>query len=234
MIIINSKHAKLLDYWGKYAKAVVCDDYFKCIEPGRTVVLTDEVPILKPTDVVFVDINNPCLNLGSGPTSIGNCLNLDARPLPNVDFVVDLEVGKLPFPDGFFKEVYAIDVIEHVSYRRVKQLLTEIARVTACGGILHVRVPDMELIAKYLLDGKFPGEHGDWFETMSWYIYGGQDYGENAHKSAFTKPTLIYLLERAGFDDILRAFNEAGHPNIVVDARRWYNCRYKEVVLSLN
>jgi len=130
-------------------------------------------------------------------------------------------VGKLPFPDGFFKEVHAIDVIEHVSYRRVKQLLAEIARVTACGGILHVRVPDMGLIAKYLLDGKFPVEHGDLFETMSWYIYGGQDYGENAHKSAFTKETLIYLLERAGFGDILRAFNESGHPNIVAAARRW-------------
>jgi len=191
----------------------------KCVEPGRVVVLTDEVPIFKPPDVVFADVNNLCLNLGSGATTIGSCLNLDVRPLPNVDFVVNLEEAKLPFPDGFFKEIHAIDVIEHVSYRRVKQLLAEIARVTACGGILHVRVPDMELIAKYLLEGKFPGIHGDWFETMSWYIYGEQDYPENTHKSAFTKEALRQLLEGAGFS-ILKLFNEMGHPNAVAIASK--------------
>ena len=219
MIIIKPKHAKLLDMWSMYAKVVACEDYLKCVEPGRVVVLTDEVPIFKPPDVVFADVNNLCLNLGSGTTSIDSCLNLDVRPLPNVDFVVNLEEAKLPFPDGFFKEIHAIDVIEHVSYRRVKQLLAEIARVTACGGILHVRVPDMELIAKYLLEGKFPGIHGDWFETMSWYIYGEQDYPENTHKSAFTKETLRQLLEGAGFS-VLKLFNEMGHPNAVAIASK--------------
>jgi len=219
MIIIKPKHALKLPIglWSRYARVVVCDDYTKCIEPGRVVLLDDEEPVNKPPNVVFVDINKPCLNLGSGETNIDGCLNLDIRPLPNVDFVVDLEKAELPFPDNFFTTIYAIDVIEHVTYRKVKQLIKELYRVTAVGGKLIIRTPDMELIARYVLDRRFPGVHGDLFETMSWYIYGEQDYPENTHKSAFTKETLRQLLESAGFI-VASMYNETGHPNIVAEA----------------
>jgi len=172
---------------------------------------------MKPPSVVFVDINKPCLNLGSDATNIDGCLNLDVRQLPNVDFVVDLEKSDLPFPDNFFSTIYAIDVVEHITYRRVKQLFKELHRVLGDGGRLVVRTPDMELIAKYVLEKRFPGVHGDLFETMSWYIYGEQDYPENTHKSAFTKETLRQLLESAGFI-IITMYNETGHPNIVAEA----------------
>jgi predicted SAM-dependent methyltransferase len=219
MIIIKPKHASKLpiELWSKYARVVVCDDYTKCIEPGRVVLIDDAEPILKPTSVVFVDINKPCLNLGSGTTNIDGCLNLDIRPLPNVDFVVDLEKAELPFPDNFFATIYAIDVIEHITYRKVKQLIKELYRVLNKGGKLIIRTPDMELIAKYVLDRRFPGVHGDLFETMSWYIYGEQDYPENTHKSAFIKETLRQLLEGAGFV-VVTMYNETGHPNIYAEA----------------
>jgi len=219
MIIIKPKHASKLpiDLWGKHAKVVVCEDYTRCIEPGRVVLLDDEEPVMKPQSVVFVDINKPCINIGSGATNIDGCFNLDIRPLPNVDFVVDLERAELPFPDNFFATIYAIDVIEHITYRRVKQLIKELYRVLGKGGRLVVRTPDMELIARYVLDRRFPGVHGDLFETMSWCIYVEQDYPENTHKSAFTKETLKQLLEGAGFA-IITMYNETGHPNIFAEA----------------
>ena len=80
-----------------------------------------------------------------------------------------------------------------------------------------IRTPDMELIAKYILEKRFPGVHGDLFEIMSWYIYGEQDYPENTHKSAFTKETLKQLLESAGFV-VVTMYNETGHPNIIAEA----------------
>ena len=219
MIIIKPKHASKLPIglWSRHAKVVICDDYAKCIGPGRVVLLDDEEPVNKPPNVVFVDIDKPCINLGSGTTNIDGCFNLDIRPLPNVDFVVDLEEAKLPFPDNFFATIYAIDVIEHITYRRVRQLIKELYRVLGKGGRLVVRTPDTELIAKYVLDRRFPGVHGDLFETMSWYIYGEQDYPENTHKSAFTKETLKQLLEDAGFV-IINMYNETRHPNIYAEA----------------
>jgi hypothetical protein len=69
------------------------------------------------------------------------------------------------------------------------------------------------------VEKRFPGVHGDLFETMSWYIYGEQDYPENAHKSAFTKETLKQLLEGAGFV-VITMYNETGHPNIYAEAIR--------------
>jgi predicted SAM-dependent methyltransferase len=219
MIIVKPKHASKLpiDLWNRYARVVVCEDYTRCIEPGRVVLLDDNEPIIKPPNVVFVDINKPCLNLGSGTTNIDGCLNLDVRQLPNVDFIVDLEKSDLPFPDNFFATIYAIDVIEHITYRKVKQLIKELYRVLNKGGRLVVRTPDTELIAKYVLDRRFPGVHGDLFETMSWYIYGEQDYPENTHKSAFAKETLKQLLEGAGFI-VVSMYNETGHPNIYAEA----------------
>jgi predicted SAM-dependent methyltransferase len=219
MIIVKPKHASKLpiDLWNRYARVVVCEDCTRCIEPGRVVLLDDTEPIIKPPNVVFVDINKPCINLGSGTTNIDGCLNLDVRQLPNVDFVVDLEKSNLPFPDNFFATIYAIDVIEHITYRKVKQLIKELYRVLNKGGRLVVRTPDTELIAKYVLDRRFPGVHGDLFETMSWYIYGEQDYPENTHKSAFTKETLKQLLEGAGFV-VVTMYNETGHPNIFAEA----------------
>ena len=219
MIIIKPKHASKLpiDLWSRYAKVVVCDDYTRCIGPGRVVLLDDNEPVMKPPSVVFVDINKPCLNLGSDATNIDGCLNLDVRQLHNVDFVVDLEKSDLPFPDNFFSTIYAIDVIEHITYSRVRQLIKELYRVTAVGGRLIVRTPDMELIAKYILEKRFPGVHGDLFEIMSWYIYGEQDYPENTHKSAFTKETLRQLLEAVGFS-VVTMYNETGHPNIFAEA----------------
>jgi len=219
MIIVKPKHASKIpiDLWSRYARVVVCEDYTKCIEPGRVVLLDDSEPVIKTPNVVFVDINKPCLNLGSGTTNIDGCFNLDVRQLPNVDFVVDLEKSDLPFPDNFFATIYAIDVIEHITYRKVKQLIKELYRVLGKGGRLVVRTPDTELIAKYVLDRRFPGVHGDLFETMSWYIYGEQDYPENTHKSAFTKETLRQLLESADFI-VATMYNETGHPNIVAEA----------------
>jgi len=219
MIIVKPKHASKLpiELWGRYARIVVCEDYTRCIEPGRVVLLDDNEPVIKPPNVVFVDINKPCINIGSGTTNIDGCLNLDVRQLPNVDFVVDLEKSDLPFSDNFFATIYAIDVIEHITYRRVRQLFKELHRVLNKGGRLIVRTPDMELIAKYVLDRRFPGVHGDLFETMSWYIYGEQDYPENTHRTAFTKETLRQLLESAGFA-VVSMYNETGHPNIYAEA----------------
>jgi SAM-dependent methyltransferase len=141
------------------------------------------------------------LNLCCGSDVRDGYINIDVRKTrPNV-LVLDLERELLrPFPDGSAEEIIARDCIEHVSWRRVEDLLRDVHRVLKCGGRLYVQVPDLEAIArKVILNPDFC--HGGLcgWKAISYWVYGAQDYPENTHKAGFTIPTLRRLLESLGF-----------------------------------
>jgi len=151
------------------------------------------------------------LNLCCGDDVRPDYINIDIRKTrPNV-LVVDLEKDLLSFiPDGSVVEVIAKDCIEHVSWRRVEDLLKDIYRVLKCGGKLYVQVPDLEAIAKKVIlnpDFKY-GELEGW-RAISYWVYGAQDHPHNFHKAGFTIPTLRKLLESIGFG-IIDIRNDGG------------------------
>jgi SAM-dependent methyltransferase len=155
------------------------------------------------------------LNLCCGDDVRPDYINIDIRKTrPNV-LVVDLEKDLLSFiPNDSVVEVIARDCIEHVSWRRVEDLLKDIRRVLKCGGKLYVQVPDLEAISKKVIlnpDFKY-GELEGW-KAISYWVYGAQDYQYNFHKAGFTIPTLRKLLEQLGFG-IIDIRNDGGS-NIV-------------------
>jgi len=161
------------------------------------------------------------LNLCCGDDVREGYINIDVRRTrPNV-LVLDLERELLrAFPDSSAEEIIARDCIEHVSWRRVEDLLRDIHRVLACGGRLYVQVPDLEAIAmKVILNPDFCyGDLCGW-KAISYWVYGSGDYGEPSfHKAGFTIPTLKRLLESVGFTvDVIR--NDGG-TNIQAHARK--------------
>lgn len=173
-----------------------------------------------------VNTSHACVNLGSGASVFRGCVNIDKRLLPGVDLVLDLEDGYLPFPDGFFTVAYMIDVIEHVSWRRIPRLMSEINRVLNCGGRLVVRTPDIGLIAKMVLDWGMPKiEHPDVGEfrkymLISYFLYGNQDYPEDTHKAGFTIDALQELLNMHGFEVSIIKNPPTEHPNIFAVATK--------------
>lgn len=78
------------------------------------------------------------LNLGCGTDIRAGYVNLDSARIPSVDVVHDIEKLPLPFADGAFDEILALDVLEHVDYPAV---LRDLHRLLAPGGTLVVRVP---------------------------------------------------------------------------------------------
>lgn len=78
------------------------------------------------------------LNAGCGRDVREGWVNLDARPLPGVDVIHDLETRPLPFDDSAFEEILARDILEHVEYVPV---LKEFHRILCRGGVLRIRVP---------------------------------------------------------------------------------------------
>lgn len=156
-----------------------------------------------------------CLNLGCGNDKRPNCINLDIRKEVEPDVVWNLEQLPLPFPENYFDEIIAKDVIEHLPFRKVRDLLKDLYRILKHGGRIYIQTPDLEAIAyKVILDSKYR----DNFEDISYWVYGGQDYEFNFHKAGFTIPALKKVLQEIGFviDDI----RNDGGTNIMCFARK--------------
>lgn len=160
------------------------------------------------------------LNLCCGDDVREGYVNIDVRKTkPNV-LVIDLERELLRvFPDSSIDEIVARDCVEHISWRRVENLLRDIHRVLKPNGVLFMQVPDLEAIArKIILNPDFCyGDLCGW-KAISYWVYGGQEYSENTHKAGFTIPTLKRLLESIGF--AVETIRNDGGTNIQAWARK--------------
>ena len=160
------------------------------------------------------------LNLCCGDDVRDDYINIDVRKTkPNV-LVLDLEKDLLrPFPSSSVEEVIAKDCIEHISWRRVEDLLRDIHRVLKCNGRVYIQVPDLEAIAKKVIfnpDFCF-GRLCGWM-AISYFVYGAQDYPENTHRAGFTMLTLKKLLTSIGF--AVEDIRNDGGTNLVCFARK--------------
>jgi len=160
------------------------------------------------------------LNLCCGDDVREGYINIDVRKTKHNVLVLDLEKELLkPFPSNSAEEVIAKDCIEHISWRRVEDLLRDIHRVLKCNGRVYIQVPDLEAITKKVIfNPDFCFDILCGWKAISYFVYGGQDYEYNYHKSGFTIGTLRRLLESIGFvvDDIM---NDGGS-NIITYARK--------------
>ena len=142
------------------------------------------------------------INLGSGERPLEGWVNVDALPdAPGVDVVTDI-LETLPFDSGSADVLYASHLLEHVPTDEVPRVLAEWRRVLRDGGVLMVAVPDLEVIARMLIEraGWFTPPHSPWIGA----IYGGQKDEWDFHKTGFTAPWLAYCLDQAGFGEARR------------------------------
>ena len=93
---------------------------------------------------------------------------------------VEADLEDLPYPDGMFDVVAAVDVLEHVI--DLNAVLREVLRVLRPEGVLVVRVPDREDLWTYLDPG---------------YPY------RFAHLRSFDEPSLRLLVDRVCDCDLL-------------------------------
>ena len=147
----------------------------------------------------FLDVNNICVNLGAGGDIRRGCMNIDIRPLPGIDYVMDLESEELPLPDRSISRAIMYDVLEHFSWRKVRDVLAHVVAKIKAGGVLEVRTPDIEAIYQRVVARKdFRGDFRYRFEAISYWIGGGQDYPENTHRAFWDADALKELLESTG------------------------------------
>jgi ubiquinone/menaquinone biosynthesis C-methylase UbiE len=134
--------------------------------------------------------------------------------------MLDLEKELLkPFPSNSVEEIIAKDCIEHVSWRRVEDLLRDIHRVLKCDGMVYIQVPDLEAIAKkVIINPDFCFGYLCVWKAISYFVYGGQDYEYNYHKAGFTIESLKRLLDSIGF--VVEKIQNDGGSNMMAYARK--------------
>jgi SAM-dependent methyltransferase len=106
------------------------------------------------------------LDLGSSDHPQKGFCGVDARPLPNVSFVWDLEQMPWPFPDHCADQILASHLLEHVSPKLTIDFWNELHRIMKSDGQFLMVVP-------------YAGSPGYWQDP--------------SHISGYTEATLAYF-----------------------------------------
>jgi hypothetical protein len=152
------------------------------------------------------------LEIGSGPYPRKGYIHLDINEdCEHVEIVS--AANEIPLHEETVSELIAVNILEHVEWIEVENVLKEWGRVLATNGTLLIHVPDMDWLLKFL-----PDETGEWkkaagnqpfnaavdkWQYMNHYIM-STDVKYNLHRSVFTYKTLVELLKRAGFKSFKR------------------------------
>lgn len=152
------------------------------------------------------------LNLGCGHIPMEGYVNVDARPLPDVDVVA--EVGDLPFERGAVDEIRSAHLLEHFPRARLEGLLSYWFDLLKPGGSFVAVVPDAESMIRSYVAGDIP------WQELAEVTFGGQEYSGDFHFTMFSQEDINEMLTGAGFSDV----------KVVDSARRNGECLEMEVV----
>ena len=138
----------------------------------------------------LIELSGDVLELGGGERPHFHP-NLDVRNLPEVDIVRDLNEVPYPFEDNTFDGVLGIYVLEHLGWRNIRSVVGEIRRILKPSGKAVFLIPNTyEQCLAIVKRG--------WNEKSAELLFGGQDYGANAHSCGFSPRYVRELF--AGFD----------------------------------
>jgi len=93
--------------------------------------------VMNPREMIDAPLGRWNLYIGGAGSFVDGYVNLDLFPMPGVDVVADAH--HLPFACDQFQRVECDAVLEHV--KRPHDVMREIERVLAPGGVVHVVVP---------------------------------------------------------------------------------------------
>jgi predicted SAM-dependent methyltransferase len=135
------------------------------------------------------------VNLGCGFDRRDGYLNVDFQSFHEPDLLADVrDLGMLP--DGYYEEILAQDVLEHLPRTEVLPTLQEWSRKLMPGGRLVLRIPDVLGLAKLL--SRRPTLEDQ--ETLLQNLFGTQAYTGDFHMFGFTEVVLRHYLALSGLE----------------------------------
>lgn len=132
---------------------------------------------------------------GRNPFDPKEFLNVDVVNFPQTDLVFDI-TKPFPIPDGVIAEVISLATLEHLRKPHVEHVLHEFYRIMQRGAKLRISTPDVEAIAKGLLEG----EDLDYINQHLFGKYKSDDTEDlDLHKSMFPADVMCTMLTNIGF-----------------------------------
>lgn len=164
------------------------------------------------------------LHLGCGTNHLDGWVNIDLVGAHS-DLAWDIR-RPLPFRQGTVDAIFLEHVFEHMTYGTVLKVLEQAKRGLASGGVLRVGVPDAGKSAIEYAEN--PDGYGDRPTPM---LALRQVFQEHGHVTAWDGPTLLSILDYAGFPGA--QLSKAGQSALIDvapdDPGRWEESVYAEV-----
>lgn len=139
--------------------------------------------------------------------------NLDCRPLPTVDIVADLN-EPWPVEGETYDGIFGHYIIEHISWRKVRQFITEMHRILRPTGTAVM------ITANLLEQARKLAETPEWSDELVCMVFGDNDYPENTHRSGFSPQYATKLFREAGFHEITIFEHPHCKTNMIIQARK--------------
>jgi len=122
----------------------------------------------------------------------------------------------LPFPKNRFEGIFSEHALEHLYPNEAFNLLCEIHRVLAPGGVFRITLPDFQKSASDYINNSLNSD--PWsvdFRSKGEQINKVMKWG---HKALYDAEFLIYLLKVIGFVDVRETtFREGLNPDLLID-----------------
>ncbi len=136
----------------------------------------------------------PRLHVGSGSQHLDGWINLDLRPLPGVDVVVDVTRG-LAVTDA--EAVFAEHFLEHLAADHALDVLAEVRRILRPEGRIRLSTPNLDWVWKthYRLEAE-PEAKIEGGLALNRAFHGWE------HKFLWNRETLEHALVATGFRDL--------------------------------
>jgi SAM-dependent methyltransferase len=128
------------------------------------------------------------------------CYTQDGRQTN--DFQANFE-EPLPIQSDEWDGVICQYALEHISFPKIRQFLSECLRILKPKGKLVIVTANTEAQCEWIKKHQGGWDGKGLFESASNVLFGSQDYSENSHRSYFSPAILSQLLSEAGFTDAL-------------------------------
>ena len=136
------------------------------------------------------------LHVGCGSEAIAGWVNIDSRPLPGVDQVLDVTSG-LPFEN--VSAIYAEHFLEHLSLQDGLAFLAECRRALGDDGVLRLSTPNLDWV--YLTHYQV-GQWKDDEESLRDCLQLNRAFHGWGHQFLYNPQSLSAVLRASGFASV--------------------------------
>lgn len=168
------------------------------------------------------------LNIGCGPLTRENWVNIDYSPIEGKSFYLDA-LDEIPIADGSVRHIHCEHFLEHLEYSDALSFMNECYRVLESGGTMRIIVPDAERYMRaYCSDDKeffaklinLGGHSEPLTPKIRVCNHMFRMWGD--HRFAWDFETLEHAANRIGFSKVSRSKSNDIESAYNIDGQDWW------------